>query len=347
MLIGVKQVLLQQSAEWDRYVEKHPQATPYHLMAWGKSVQQAYGHEAVFWAAYQDGDIVGVLPVVNMKIPLLGSRPCSLPFCDLGGVLSDSDDARDALIEHAGHWLKQVSGKSVALRATEDVVAEMPADGSKVRMLLPLAPAVDEQFERFKSKLRSQVRKAGKNGVIFRVANTEDCRGAFYRVMQVNMHQLGSPVHSRQWFDAVLHNYGDKAALGVVEFEGDVVGGAIILFCGETVTVPWASTSPHFNHLSPNMLLYWGLLSTAIERGYARFDFGRSTVGEGTFKFKSQWGAMPVPLSWGALHRDGSIKNDDGGGHGGLRDKIAETWRRLPAPVVNFIGPQLRRYISL
>ena len=31
---------------------------------------------------------------------------------------------------------------------------------------------------------------------------------------------------------------------------------------------------------------------------YAFFDFGRSSEGEGTYKFKKQWGAKPTPLVW-------------------------------------------------
>ncbi|MCP5018243.1 MAG: FemAB family PEP-CTERM system-associated protein [Ketobacter sp.] len=346
-MIGVKQVSFQEMQSWDEYVEKHPHATPYHLMAWGQAVERSYGHKGVYFVAHEGQNIVGVLPLINMSLPLLGARPCSLPFCDLGGVLADTDQAGDSLLEHARGWLDSHGVKQVELRhSQQDVVGELE-QGIKVRMLLKLESSAEEQFKQFKSKLRSQVRKAEKNGVVFFEGKTAAHRQEFYRVMQINMHQLGSPVHSRAWFDAVLDSYGTRARLGMVEFQGQVVGGAIILLCGGVVTVPWASTLPEFNHLSPNMLLYWGLLSMAAEGGYAKFDFGRSTVGEGTFKFKKQWGAEPVPLQWQVLTKDALESADAGGAGGGMRDKVAEAWRRMPAPLVNFLGPILRRYISL
>lgn len=345
-MVGVKQVSLQDSVAWDQYVEQHPHSTPYHLMAWCKAVEQAYGHKGVYFVANEEEKIVGVLPLISMYIPLVGRRPCSLPFCDLGGVLADSAYARDKLLECARHWLANEGVQQITLRHSSDLIVDEPEHGIKVRMVLPLSATVDQQFNQFSSKLRSQVRKAEKNGVTFRVGQGERCRQEFYRVMQQNMHQLGSPVHAKRWFDAVLDHYGARARLGIVEFEGAVVGGAIILFCGNTVTVPWASTLSQYNHLSPNMRLYWGLLSLAVEQGCAQFDFGRSSVGEGTFKFKKQWGAKPVPLQWQVLTQHG-IEMAKGGGSSAMRDRIANAWRRLPPPVANYIGPILRRYISL
>jgi hypothetical protein len=42
----------------------------------------------------------------------------------------------------------------------------------------------------------------------------------------------------------------------------------------------------------------WSMLEGAAARGCTTFDFGRSTPNEGTYKFKEQWGASPVPLYW-------------------------------------------------
>ena len=64
----------------------------------------------------------------------------------------------------------------------------------------------------------------------------------------------------------------------------------------ERLEIPWASSVKAFNKWSPNMLLYWTCLEFACAQGYRTFDFGRSTVGEGTYRFKEQWGAKPHPL---------------------------------------------------
>ena len=65
-----------------------------------------------------------------------------------------------------------------------------------------------------------------------------------------------------------------------------------------TLYNPWASSLRQYSKYSPNMLLYWKMLEFACDNGFNYFDFGRSSLDEGTYKFKKQWGASPVPLPW-------------------------------------------------
>ena len=82
--------------------------------------------------------------------------------------------------------------------------------------------------------------------------------------------------------------------------------GGVILCHSQTVSIPWASAHRHLNRWNPNMLLYWTFLEYAADQGYAFFDFGRSTPGEGTYRFKEQWGAKPAPLFWHNISLNGS-----------------------------------------
>jgi hypothetical protein len=90
------------------------------------------------------------------------------------------------------------------------------------------------------------------------------------------------------------------------------------------------------------MLLYWSVLKYGCQQGYRVFDFGRSTPGEGTFKFKGQWGAKPVPLYWYYwTERQESLpelnpKNPK------YRTAIA-IWKRLPVALTKIVGPYISR----
>jgi FemAB-related protein (PEP-CTERM system-associated) len=213
-------------------------------------------------------------------------------------------------------------------------------------MFFNLPASADDLFESFKSKLRSQVRKAEKNGVSFRWGNSSDV-GPAYDVFSRNMRELGSPVHSKSFIKAVLSNYGDRAKLGLTEFEGKTIGMGIILLGGKGVSIPWASTLREYNRLSPNMLLYWNALKYSADNGYSFFDFGRSSEGEGTYKFKKQWGAKPIPLVWYEYIGSGKDENKHGSTDSRKREIAAAIWQKLPLCVANRIGPHIRKYISL
>jgi hypothetical protein len=82
----------------------------------------------------------------------------------------------------------------------------------------------------------------------------------------------------------------------------------------------------------------------ASARGCSTFDFGRSTPHEGTYKFKEQWGAQPVPLCWEyALRGEGGLP-DSSPANPKFRLAIA-MWKKLPLGVANLIGPLIVRAI--
>ena len=129
-----------------------------------------------------------------------------------------------------------------------------------------------------------------------------------------------------------------------------VVGAGWVLRCAERAVIPWASTLADFNHLAPNMLLYWTIQAHLADSGGREFDFGRSTYGEGTYRFKQQWGAVPNLLEWQTYTADALLPVPalkQGGLGQRLRPFIERVWQRLPLPVANRLGGHLRRYITL
>ena len=334
---------------WDAYVLNHPDASPYHLFAWKRAVESSYGHRCHYLFAEKDGQLAGVLPLVHLNFPGLVNELTALPYCDVGNCLCDSGKVQDALLDEALNLQKKLNCKKLhlrgALKETELAKSSFQVEETgKVRMLLKLPASADELFSSFKSKLRSQVRKAEKNGVTFRWGGLDDLE-AMYFVFAKNMHELGSPVHAKNWLRSVLEHYGKKAKVGLAEFEGKTIGMGIILLACQKVSIPWASTLREYNRLGPNMLLYWNFLKYSADHGCREFDFGRSTAGEGTYRFKQQWGAEPEPLPWYTCSKAG--KGADESQHADQRGLAAAIWQKLPLPAANAVGPCLRKYISL
>ena len=94
------------------------------------------------------------------------------------------------------------------------------------------------------------------------------------------------------------------------------------------------------------MLLYWTMLEYACDNGFKEFDFGRSTPGEGTYKFKEQWGAIPERLHWQYISfAKEYIENDKSS-----KDKYSKfvpLWKNLPVSITKIFGPPIRKYIGL
>ncbi len=337
-------------SNWNAYVNRHKQATPYHQFAWLEAVQKAYGHRAIGAIAYSSGNVIGIFPAVLMKIPLVGKQICALPYCDVGYGLSD--DAK-TLIEMQRHLLTnltQIEGTSLEIRDVNNAPLTIEQfKHKKVRMLLNLPNSSDTLMAGFKSKLRSQIKKAEKNGLIYQTGNSLELINHFYEVYAKNMRDLGSPVHAKKWFKEIVNAYADDSLLSVVYHNNTPIGAGLIIKGKNSASIPWASTCREFNKLAPNMLLYWSLLAHCADNGVMTFDFGRSTYEEGTYRFKSQWGANAQLLDWIKLDCNSRLIEEHNTQEGPQKIlKIAENlWRRLPLKLTVMTGSLIRPYINL
>jgi len=348
--VKIRQAANTDEASWNEYIQTHNASSPYHLFAWKRAVESAYGHKAYYLIAEESNRITGVLPLIHLKMPLLSGVLVALPYCDVGDVLAEDRETGEKLIMEAVSLAQILKTKYIELRGQsqlspfQDLNLPLTTQLHKVRMLLDLPRSAQELWDGFKSKLRSQIRKAEKNGLQFQWANLDDV-DIFYDVFSRNMRDLGSPVHSRKWFYYVFKYFGENARTGMVYKDNVLIGAGVILNTTKSICIPWASTLRAYNRFSPNMMLYWNFLKHAADNGYARFDFGRSTPDESTYKFKAQWGAEPEPLYWHYLTSNHEMNFDAGPSI--TKEKIAQIWRKIPAPLANCLGPAIRKYISL
>ncbi|MFC3094624.1 FemAB family PEP-CTERM system-associated protein [Alteromonas sediminis] len=348
--IDVSRAVYSDEAAWNTYVEQHPSATPYHRFDWMKAVENSYKQTiAGLLARNSNGEVLGVLPMVDFSVPLISNRLVSLPYCDLGFIIADNKHVEKQLLDSAISLAQRTGAKATQIRAISKETQEAQTlDGKKVRMMLSLPDTSDELMASFKSKLRSQVRKAEKNGLTFKTRSSLQLIDDFYYVYSTNMRDLGSPAHAKKWFKAVIAAYKTNALISVVYTDRQPIGAGIVLKNGSSACIPWASTIQAFNKLAPNMLLYWSVLSHCADNHIQHFDFGRSTFNEGTFKFKKQWGAEPELLEWQTFDSKGSLLPEHSSGQkGALRSGIESAWRKLPTSLATQLGAFLRPYISL
>jgi len=215
----------------------------------------------------------------------------------------------------------------------------------KVRMVLDLPAQADQLFKAIGPKLRAQVRRPEKAGCTVKDGGVE-LLDDFYRVFLVNMRLLGSPVHHYRFLRSIVTGFDDRCRVFVVYGkEGVPLACSITLFHQGLCVNPWASSDRRYQKIAPNMMLYWRMLEHAVERGCTAFDFGRSTVGEGTYRFKKQWGAHPQTLHW--YRTPDASREGEEPDSSRKKELFIAAWQKMPLCLTRCIGPLLRRQISL
>jgi FemAB-related protein (PEP-CTERM system-associated) len=329
--------------EWDAYVDAHADATGYHLWAWRHVFESAFGHSCEYLIARRHDRVTGVLPLVIFRTWLFGRFGVSLPFVNYGGVLASDAETAQALLDRAMALADAASLRHVELRHRDRVFARLPFRQHKVAMLLPLASTPSAMWDGFDRKVRNQVRKAEKSGLSAASGGAE-LMADFYTLFAANMRDLGTPVYSRRFFQAVLEAFPDRTRVWIVRLEERPVAGAVSFGYRRTLEVPWAASLKAYRSLCPNNLLYWAVIQHAVAEGFDTFDFGRSTPDEGTFQFKRQWGAEPRPLCWEYHLASQTGLPDQSPKNPKFRWAI-EAWKRLPLRVTMALGPPIVRCI--
>lgn len=123
---------------------------------------------------------------------------------------------------------------------------------------------------------RTGVRKAMKqHGITIAEGDDTD---TFWNILNDNLHHKYnvSPVHSAPELRLLKARFPDRIRLYMAFQEDNVLAGALLFLCGETVHVQYISASPEGKRLHALDLLFSRLIEEAAV-GHRYFDFGKST----------------------------------------------------------------------
>lgn len=336
--------------KWDDYIEAHPNKTPHHRFEFLTIINKAFGHHCFGYVAQdKNGEIMGVVPMVQTQSYLFGNYATSIPFFNYGGILASCDEAEQSLLQAVKTFAIQNKLSSFQLRQTNEIVGtELSVRKDKSCMLLTLPQEMKQIGEgnaKKRAKLRSQaqlaLRKSDEMGAsVHQLFGHRDLLNDYYEVFAHHMRDLGTPVYSKSFLETLLDVLDSNAILTVIYWRGKPVGCGFLIRCGDYMEIPWASTLREVNPFSVNTHMYWNILSHALSSGVKTFDFGRSSIGSGTYKFKKQWGAEPKQCywyTWAPKAEDAPYLSPNN-----VKFNLAiKLWKKLPVWLTKIIGPPI------
>jgi serine/alanine adding enzyme len=329
--------------DWDGFVDAQAASSVYHRSALVQVGARAFGLRTLFLSARDaSGALAAALPLVEQKSPLFGHFFTSVPFFNYGGVVGVDEVASARLVDEAGRLSLAAGARHLELRHVNPLPgAALPQRLDKVSMVRELPPDMAQLLTQMGSKLRSQVKRADRENPVLRTGGVE-LLDDFHAVFAPVMRDLGTPVYPKKFFRHVLEALGERGRVLIVYMGGVPVAASVLVRWRDEMEVPWAATLPRAKSLSVNMYLYREMLRISIESGCSRFDFGRSTVDSGTYRFKAQWGAEPRQLHWQYCLPAGApvpVLNSSNPKYA----LVSALWRRLPLGVANAVGPLIIR----
>ena len=332
---------------WDDFVRRCPQATFFHLSAWRDLMEEVFDHRTFYLYAERAGDIVGVLPLAEVRSRLFGHALVSLPFCVYGGIATAEDAGPETLhaLESKAETLAQALGvQHLEYRNLQPRHEDWPRQAELyVTFRKEILPEVEANLLAIPRKQRAMVRKGIKNALVSEVDDTVD---RFFALYADNVLRHGTPALPKRFFEQLKERFGEACeVLTVSSPEGKPLSSVVSFYFRDEVLPYYAGDDLAARELAANDFKYWELMRRACERGCKVFDYGRSKVGTGPYAFKKNWGFEPQPLSYEyRLYKRDSIPQNNPM-NPKYRAFIA-LWKRLPIGVANRLGPHIVRNLG-
>lgn len=336
-------LFLGSAGEWDEFGRQHAGFTHFHRLGWKSVITEVFGHDCLYLAARErGGNLAAILPLVRVKSALFGHYLVSMPFLNYGGPLGTEAGIR-VLADLAAKEAKRSGAILLELRSRVPLPLEMPVSHRKITVVLDLPDHPDALVRSFGSKLRSQVRRPGKEGVTVRFG--ADQIAPFFEVFSRHMRDLGTPTLPRRFFEVIARQFPEDAWFASAWLNDTPVAGGAGFRWNSEFEMTWAASLMAHNRIAPNMLVYWSFMERAIAAGVTLFNFGRCTPDSGTHRFKRQWGSRDEQLWWYQVAREpagtaATPSPDQGKYRWGPR-----LWQRLPLGLSRWLGPLIVKSI--
>lgn len=323
-------------ARWRAFADAHPDALIFHHPLWMKVLERAYGYRQASLACFEDGEMTGILPLLEIRSRLTGRRAVSLPFSDYSSLLVRTPAAGESIVARAAELCALRRWKYVEIRGASPRGAVAAAYALHRVHLQPDAQLVFRTFE--KKRTQYTLKKFEKTGVVVQRRTDAEAMVAFMRLNYLTRQKHGIPPQPDRFFD-LFHETLIAGGLGFVSvatYEGKPIAASVFLHYKEMIYHKFNASDETFLHLSANPGILWDAIRWGCEHGYRVLDLGRSDLdGEGLIKYKRGWGAEELPLQYYRLPDEAAVTRSNATG------VLKPLMQRLPVPLLKVIGKVL------
>jgi hypothetical protein len=328
------------SGQWDAYIDKNDLAIAWQRSEWHEILKKHHGHDYFPLVASRKNEICGIFPLYKLNNKAFRSRLISVPFAVAGGIVADSAEIEEKLLEGALALAKEKGTASLVLKQYKHKIdADLFTDDNFYNRELSINMGVDRLWAGLADVNKSMISSANESGLTleFPSRNIDD----FYRVLFSYNHRQGIPCVSKQWIMDLVESSMYSCAL--VRQGGRVVAGTLVKCFKQTVSLPFTALARADKvHHQTAYWLYWQLISAHAKLGYEIFHSGRIPNNESVPDFRLGWNGTKYPYFY-QYHPNVARATEFSQKRGIKRRLFSRVWRFLPKPAASFFSPYIIR----
>jgi hypothetical protein len=326
-------------AEWDPLVISHPDCTFFHSSSWAKVLCSTYRHKPIYLHFSRRGELVALIPIMELRSPFTGCRGVSLPFSDFCSPLMFDGSEAGAVLQKLSELGRERNWNYFEVRGGKEIVPAPTSPSAQFyghKMALP--GNAEELLDRMASPVRRAIRKAQKSGLHVEVTKTRDAVLEFYRLHIRTRRRHGLPPQPLAFF---LNIYREiiKAGRGFVAVArrgSESVAAAVFFQFGKSALYKFGASDELLQEFRGSNFVMWEAIRFLAGDGATMLHFGRTAVdNDGLRRFKLGWGTVEETIEYFQFDMGKEAWKTAGHNGSGFYSSI---FRRLPLVVNRFAG---------
>jgi CelD/BcsL family acetyltransferase involved in cellulose biosynthesis len=326
-------------SDWDRLVLSHPNCNFFHSAAWAKVLSKTYRHKPIYLHFSRQGELVALVPMMEVWSPFTGRRGVCLPFSDFCNPLLFDKAQAVPVLDKLSELGRERNWKYFELRGGQETLppSAVPATqfyGHK----LPLSGSSEELLARVASPVRRAIRKAEKSGVHVQVTRKHDAILEFYRLHIRTRRRHGLPPQPLSFF---LNIYEEivKAGQGFVVLAkrgSRFLAAAVFFQFGKNSVYKFGASDELLQEFRGSNLIMWAAIRVLLRDGASMLHFGRTSLdNDGLRRFKLGWGTVEEAIEYFQFDIGAQAWKRNSQNGSGLHNTI---FRALPLALNRFAG---------
>jgi hypothetical protein len=278
---------------WDELLLSHPGYTFFHGSAWAKVLVDTYHYKPLYFVLCDGGQLVFLLPMMEVRSWFTRPRGVSLPFTDfcepLGSASIQMDDVLCLVKEH----MQKRNWAYVEIRG--GTYPGITPSVSYYSHTVGLGTDPEAVFSKFSDTTKRNIKKAIRSGAEARIYRSLEARREFYALHCITRKRHGLPPQPFSFFQNIYENIISKGLGFVVltSYARQNIAGAVYFGLGEKCVYKFGASDLRYQHLRPNNLTMWEAIKWCSENGYRSMCLGRTAVhNQGLRHFKNGWAAQ-------------------------------------------------------
>lgn len=287
--------------EWDRLVLSHPEFSFFHCSAWARVLRKTYGHEPAYLRLSRRGELLALIPMVDVRSPWTGRRGVCLPFTDFCSPLLFGEGGTKLVMDKLTELARERQWKYIEVRGGRAPQAGATPSTAFYGHTMDLRRGPKALFAGCASSVRRAIRKAGRSGLSARVVQTRDGVLEFYRLHVQTRRRHGLPPQPVSFFLNIYHET-IRAGLGfvvVASIGPRAVAAAIFFQLGSKAVFKFGASDETVQEARGNNLAMWEGIRFLAANGAETLHFGRTSLNnDGLRRFKLGWGTEEETIKY-------------------------------------------------